>query len=167
VKIGIEQAVAVPPDRAMAVYSSRAFYENRPVRDDIAVREIVRLEDTGDQALVEVRFAFTGSVSAAVRAVVDPARLSWVTRTVVIAAESRATWLVLPDHYPDRLTASGSYRFLPRPGGSGDGATDTTVRVEGDLRVHVPIVGRSVERTIVHDLRRYIEDEVASLADFV
>jgi Protein of unknown function (DUF2505) len=177
VKIAVEKSVAVPPARAMAVYTSPAFYEGRPTRDDIAVLGVVRHEDTGTRALVEVHFAFTGSVSAAVRAVVDPARLSWVTRTVVVPAESRATWEVLPDHYQDRLTAGGTFRFLPGTGagtgaGTGigvasDGPAATTLRVDGDLRVHVPIVGRSVERTIVTDLRRYIEDEVASLPAFV
>jgi len=33
--------------------------------------------------------------------------------------------------------------------------------------VHVPIVGRSVERVIVSGLREYLEDEVASIPDFV
>lgn len=164
-KIVVEQSVAIPPARAMAVYASRAFYEKRPTRDEIAVLEVVRHEDTAVQALVEVRFAFTGSVSAAVRAVVDPARLTWVTRTVVFPAESRATWQVLPDHYPDRLTASGSYRFVPAPD-AGDGRPGTVVRVEGNLQVRVPIVGRTVERTIVTDLRRYIEDEVSSLPSY-
>lgn len=165
-KIAIEQAVGVPPARAMAAYASPAFYENRPRRDEIEVRGVLRHEDGGAEALIEVRFAFTGSVSAAVRAVVDPARLSWVTRIVVVPAQGRATWQVLPDHYPDRLTAAGSYGFTPGPA-TGEGAPPSTVvRVEGDLRVHVPIVGRSVERTLVTDLRRYIEDEVSSLSTF-
>ena len=110
-KIAIEQAVGVAPARALAAYASPTFYENRPTRDDIEVRGVLRHEDGGAEALIEVRFAFTGSVSAAVRAVVDPARLSWVTRTVVVPAEGRAAWEVLPDHYADRLTASGSYRL--------------------------------------------------------
>ena len=61
--------------------ASPAFYEGRPLRDDIAVREVVRHDDSGDRILIEVRFAFTGSVSSAVRAVIDPAKMSWVTRT--------------------------------------------------------------------------------------
>jgi uncharacterized protein YndB with AHSA1/START domain len=161
-RIDVERAVPVPPARVMALYATPAFYENRPTRDDIAMREVVAHEDTGTQAVVEVRFAFTGSVSAAVRAVVDPARLSWVTRMVVIPGESRATWRVVPDHYEDRLTASGTYRFSPGPPPD----TSTVVRVEGELRIHLPIVGRSVERTLATDLRRYIEDEVSSLPTF-
>ena len=67
---------------------------------------------------------------------------------------------MLPDHYPDRLSASGTYRFE-----EGDGGPETTVvEVEGDLKVRVPIVGRSVEKVIVNDLRAYIADEVAGIA---
>ena len=96
-----------------------AFYEGRPARDDIEVREVVRHEATGDRVLLEVRFAFTGSVSPAVRAVVDPAKMSWVTRTEILLAEGRSSWVVLPDHYPDRLSASGIYRFEEGDGGPG------------------------------------------------
>ena len=69
--------------------------------------------------------------------------------------------MVLPDHYPDRLRASGTYRF----GAGDDGPGTTLVTVEGDLKVQVPIVGRSVERVIVSDLRAYIADEVSSIPD--
>ena len=161
-KFAIRQAVAVPPARAMAAYGSPTFYEGRSARDDIAVRDVVRHEATGDRVLLEVRFAFTGSVSPAVRAVVDPAKMSWITRTEILLAEDRSSWVVLPDHYPDRLSASGVYRF--EVGDAGPGTCD--VEVEGELKVRVPIVGRSVEKVIVGDLRAYIADEVAGIADW-
>ncbi len=161
-KFSIRQAVAVPPAGAMAAYGSPAFYEGRPARDDIAVREVVRHEATGDRVLLEVRFAFTGSVSPAVRAVVDPGKMSWITRTEILLAEGRSSWLVLPDHYPDRLSASGVYRFAEGDAGPGT----CVVEVEGDLRIRVPLVGRSVEKVIVGDLRAYIVDEVAGIADW-
>jgi Protein of unknown function (DUF2505) len=162
VKFAVRQVVAVPPARAMAAYGSPAFYEGRPGRDDIEVREVVRHDATADRVLLEVRFAFTGSLSAAVRAVVDPAKLSWVTRTEILPGESRSTWVVLPDHYPDRLRAAGSYRF----GEGANGAGSTEIEVEGDVSVRVPLAGRSVERVIVSDLRAYIADEVAGIADW-
>jgi len=160
VKFSIRQSVGVPPAGAMAAYGSPAFYEGRPTRDDIDVREVVRHETTQDRVLLEVRFAFTGSVSPAVRAVVDPGKMSWITRTELLLAEGRSSWRVLPDHYPDRLSASGTYRF--EEGDAGPGTCD--VEVEGDLKVRVPIVGRSVEKVIVGDLRAYIADEVAGIA---
>jgi Protein of unknown function (DUF2505) len=159
VKFSIRQSVGVPPARAMAAYGSPVFYEGRPARDDIDVREVVRHEATPDRVLLEVRFAFTGSVSPAVRAVVEPEKMSWITRTELLLAEGRSSWTVLPDHYPDRLSASGTYRF--KEGDAGPGTCD--VEVEGDLKVRVPIVGRSVEKVIVGDLRAYIADEVAGI----
>jgi Protein of unknown function (DUF2505) len=161
-KFAVRQAVAVPPDRALAAYGSPAFYAGRPARGDIEVREVVHHEATGDRILLEVRFAFTGSVSPAVRAVVDPAKMSWITRTELLLAEGRSSWVVLPDHYPDRLSASGVYRFEEGEGGPGT----CSVEVEGELKVRVPIVGRSVEKVIAGDLRAYIADEVSGIADW-
>ena len=160
-KIAVRQAVGVAPARAIAAYATPAFYVGRPGRDDIAVVEVVRHEDLGDRVVIEVRCAFTGSVSGAVRRVIDPGKMSWVTRTEVRPADLRTTWVVLPDHYPDRLSASGTYRFAAGE----DGPDSTVVHVEGELKVHVPIVGRSVEKVIVTDLRQYIVDEVAGIPD--
>lgn len=158
----VRQAVAVPRARVMAAYGSPGFYSGRPARDDIAMREVVSHEAAGDRILLEVRFAFTGSMSPAVRAVVDPGKMSWITQTEILLAEGRSSWVVLPDHYPDRMSASGVYRF--EEGDAGPGSC--VVEVEGDLKIRVPIVGRSVERVIVGDLRAYIADEVAGLADW-
>jgi hypothetical protein len=158
VKFTVDASVAVPPAHAMAAYGAPAFYEGRPVRDDIAMLEVLRHERTDLHVLIDVHYAFRGSVSGAVRAVIDPAKMSWVTRTVLDVDGLRSTWEVLPDHYPDRLTAAGSHRFAPA-----DGGASTVISVEGELKVHVPIVGRSVERVIVNDLRAYVADEVTGI----
>jgi hypothetical protein len=162
VRFAFEESVAVPPARVAAAYGSPAFYEGRPPRDDIELLGVVKHEDTGDRVLIEVHYAFVGSLSAAVRRVIDPTKLSWVTRTVVYPDENRTRWEVLPDHYADRLTSAGSHGF--RAAGGTDVAA-TVVRVEGELKVHVPIVGRSVERVLAADLRAYVADEVAGLPD--
>ena len=164
-RFAFEHSVGVPPAQVVTAYGTPAFYEGRPPRDDIAVLEVVNHEDRGDQVLIEVHFAFTGSVSAAVRKVIDQTKMSWVTRTVIYPDEYRTSWVVLPDHYPDRLTSSGTHRFAPAADDDDATATATVVHVEGELKVHVPIVGRSVERVIVNGLRDYIEDEVASIPD--
>jgi Protein of unknown function (DUF2505) len=167
-KLSVAQAVAVAPAQVMEAYGSPAFYEGRPTGDDIAVLGVVDREVTGSgtRVVLEVHYAFRGSVSSAVRAVIDPARMSWVTRTEIHLDEARATWEVLPDYYPDRLRAGGVFRFEPGPRPGPDSGS-TLVTVEGDLKVSVPIVGRSVERVIVSGLRNYIQGEVESIPDFV
>jgi hypothetical protein len=161
VKFSIEQRVGVSPATAVAAYGNPAFYEGRPPRDNISVIEVVSHEVTDARVLIAVRFKFAGSVSSAVRRVVDPAKMSWVTRTEVLVDQLQTNWQVLPDHYPDRLTGRGTYRFA-----DGDSGPDSAViKVDGELKVHVPIVGGTVERIIVSGLRNYIATEVEGIPD--
>ena len=41
-KFTVEAPVAVPPAHAVAAYGTPAFYEGRPVRDDIAMLGVLR-----------------------------------------------------------------------------------------------------------------------------
>jgi hypothetical protein len=160
VKFSTTQAVAVPPQEAMAAYGTPAFFEGRPIRDHIEVLEVVRHEDTGARLLMEVRFAFRGPISPAVQRFIDRNKMSWITRNEIKPDQGRSDWTVLPDHYPDRLKAAGVYTFEA----SGDG-TGSLVGIDGDLKVQVPVLGRSVERVIVSGLRKYFEAEVLTIPD--
>ena len=153
----------MPPARAMAAYGSPAFYEGRPARDDIAVREVVRHEADGDRVLLEVRFAVHGL------GVAGGAGRGRPRRRCRGSPGPRSCWprvapagSCCPTTTPIGCSASGTYRF--EEGDAGPGTCD--VEVEGDLKVRVPIVGRSVEKVIVGDLRAYIADEVAGIADW-
>jgi hypothetical protein len=157
----IAQNVAVAPDAAVAAYASPAFYEDREPSGDISLVEVVSHEDTGSQASIDVRYRFTGSVSSAVRAVVDPTKMSWVTHTAVDKSQRRTSFTVLPDFYPDRLECSGTFRF-----DEGAGPDSTVITIAGDLTVHVFLVGRTVEQLIVTGLRKYLEAELLTLPDF-
>jgi hypothetical protein len=162
VKFSIGQNVAVAPDVAVAAYGSPAFYENRAPSGDIALVEVVSHEDSGDQARIEVRYQFTGSVSSAVRAVIDPSKMSWITRTDIDKTQRRTSFVVLPDHYPDRLDCSGTFTFAD----AATGSAATVITIAGDLKVHVFLVSRTVEQLIVSGLRKYLEAEVSTLPDF-
>jgi hypothetical protein len=162
VKFSIGQNVAVDPEAAVAAYATPAFYEDRAPSGDISLVEVVSHEDMGARARIEVRYQFTGSVSSAVRAVIDPAKMSWITRTDIDKAQRRTAFTVLPDHYPDRLDCSGTFTFAE--GASGPEAT--VITIVGDLKVHVFLVSRSVEQLIVTGLRKYLEAEVSTLPDF-
>jgi hypothetical protein len=161
VRFTIDQRVEVAPDVAVAAYANPAFFEGRAPRDNISVMEVPRCERTGDRVALEVRFRFTGAVSSAVRAVVDPKKMTWVTRSDIDLAAGRSKWTIVPDHYPDRLSGSGTYLFEPGPAGAGS----TVVTLDGELKVHVPFLGKTVERVIVSGLRSYFSAEVKSIPD--
>jgi hypothetical protein len=162
VNFSIGQSVAVAPDVAVAAYGNPDFYEGRTHSADISIVGVVGHEETGANVRIEVRYQFTGSVSSAVRAVVDPTKISWITRTDIDTAQRRTSFKVLPDHYPDRLDCSGTFQFVD--GSSGPGST--VINIAGDLKVRVFLVGRTVEQLIVNGLRSYLAAEAASLPDF-
>jgi hypothetical protein len=141
VNFSFDRAVDVSPEVALCAYGEPDFYDGRAPVDNISVLEVVSHQDNDTTVLIEVRF-----------------KLSWVTRTEVLLEERRTNFTVRPDHYPDRLTSTGSFTFT-------DGPTPNSavITVAGELKVHVPIVGRTVERTIESGLHAYIEKEVASL----
>jgi hypothetical protein len=174
VQFSIEQNVPVSPDDAVAAYGNPAFYENRAPSGDISLDEVVSHEDTGAQTRLEVRYRFTGSVSSAVRAVVDPAKISWVTRTDIDKEQHRSAFVILPDYYPDRLDCRGTFTFgeaAPSAAASGPAAAPgpaaTVITIAGDLKVHVFLVGRTVEQLIVNGLRAYLEAEIATVPAFI
>jgi hypothetical protein len=161
VNFSIDQDVDVSPETALLAYGSPSFYEGREPVENISVIEVVSHESDGERSLIEVRFKFTGSISPAVKAVIDPNKMSWITRTEVQLEKRRSSFTVLPDHYPDRLTSTGGYRF-----DDGTGPGTAIITVEGELKVHFPLVGRTVERVILSGLRSYIAKEVSSLPGF-
>ena len=162
VNFTVDADLGVSAAAALRAYGSPAFYEGRDTVDNIAIVGVVDHVDEGDRVLIAVRFKFLGSVSAAVKAVIDPDKMSWVTRTEILMDERRTTFTVVPDHYPDRLSGSGEYCFI-----EGTAPGTAVVTVEGDLTVHVPLVGRSVEKVIVSGVRSYIAEEMERLPDFV
>jgi hypothetical protein len=160
-KFSVGQNVAVAPDDAVAAYANPAFYEGREPSGDISLVEVVSHGDTSSGASIDVRYRFTGAVSSAVRAVIDPTKISWVTHTEIDKTNRRTTFAVLPDFYPDRLECSGTFRF-----DEGAGPDSTVITIAGDLTVHVFLVGHTVEQLIVAGLRKYLEAEVLTLPDF-
>ena len=67
---------------------------------------------------------------------------------------------MIPDHYADRFTCAGSYRFDAVPGGS-------RRRGQGDLRVRAFLVAGAVEGAIVSGLREHLADEVPVVEAFL
>jgi len=119
--------------------------------------ELLGHEEDGAVVHMRVRYAFAGELSAAVRRVVDPVRLTWVEHTTTDRASHRATFRIVPDHYGAMLRCAGTFVLTAVPTGSSRVA-------EGELRVTVPLVGAKVERAIVSGLEEHAEAE-ASLVD--
>jgi len=109
---------------------------------------------------MKIRFSFSGEVSSAVRAVVNPDKLTWVTEMTVRPAAGTIEFVMVPEHYPNRLTASGSDRFVEED--------HVTRRItQGEIRVHVPLLGSAAERAIVSGFREHLAGEAALLEEWL
>lgn len=151
----VEQLIAGPVGAVARLYTEPHFYERLGEFPKLGRPEVVDRQEDGPVVRLAVRFRFTGTLSPAVTRVLDPARLSWVEESVHNLDDHTATFVMKPDHYPDRLRSSGSSRYEPA------GAGQIRRVIEGELAVRVPLVGKTVEGAIVSGLRDHLAAEVA------
>jgi hypothetical protein len=147
-------------DAVARAFADPELFTGYPAGPRLAAPEIVSHRAEGDIVEQELRYRFTGDLSAAVRAVVDPTRLSWVERSRHDLAARTTTFELRPDHYADRLRCSGTVTVQPE----GEGCRRTVL---GDLKVRVALVAGTVERTLVGDLQDHLRAEVAIVEAFL
>lgn len=156
----LDQRFAADPGPLAAAFADADLYPLLSGLPKVGRSEVLAREVDGDLVTLRVRYAFTGELSGAARAAIDPAKLTWVEEAVHDLAARTARFRMLPEHYRDRFRCSGSYRFAPA--GSG-----TVRHCEGDLQVKAPLVGRLVEQAIVSGLEEHLDAEVPVVERFV
>lgn len=149
------------PDRVARAYTDPDLYAALDERGRLGRPEVLDRREDGDLVLLRLRYRFTGELSSAARAVLDPDRLSWVEESEHQLAARRVSFRMVPDHYGDRFRAAGEVRIVASDEG---GACRV---VDGDLRVRALVVGPAVERAIVSGLREHLRDEVPVVQEFL
>jgi hypothetical protein len=160
VRFSVDQSIAAPRDAVEAAFLDPGFYAALGELPAIAPPQVLerRAEGTdGKLVHLRVQYAFSGSLSGPARAVLDPARLTWVDHSTFDREAHRIEFEIVPDHYSDRLQCRGSYEFEE----SGERATRQLML--GDLRVRYPIVSGLVERALVAGLRQNIGEQARIL----
>lgn len=122
--------------------------------------DVLGHEATGQQVSLRIRFRFTGDLPGAVTAVIDPAKLTWVQETDHDLDTGITDFRLIPDHYPDRLKASGTFRITE------DGAGAQRV-LTGRLKVRAPLVGGKVEGAIVSGLEEFLAAEAPKVDAYI
>jgi hypothetical protein len=157
----VDQLIAAPPDAVQAAFCDDAFYPALGALPGLAPPEVVEHTVDGDQVRLRVRYRFNGPLAAPARAVLDPAKLTWVDSSTIDVRARRTRWEIHPDHYGRNLRCDGQFSFLPAPG------DQTTQHIEADLRVSWPLVGRVVERALLTGLRQHLSAESGVVERFV
>lgn len=157
----IEQAYTAAPDAVAAAYTEPALYERVGEASSLGRPEVVDRRVEGDRVLLQVRYRFAGQLNGPARRALDPAKLTWVEHSSHDLAARLVTFQLVPDHYGDRFSASGTATVADAPGGG------AARRVRGTLTVKAPLVGRAVENAIVSGLRDHLRAEAGAVDAFV
>lgn len=166
----IVQRFASDADAVAAAYADDNLYPTLVGLPSLVDIEVLDRKASAGKVRMRIRFAFTGHLPSAVTAVVDPSRLTWVQESNHDLATGAATFRLLPDHYPDRLTASGTFRVAPQPTTTSKAkakAKGSTRTVTGELKVHVLLVGGKAEGGIVNGLREYLAAEAPAVDHYL
>jgi hypothetical protein len=160
VKFELVQPYAAPVDRVIAAFADPAFYAAMAKLPKVGSPEVVRRDVDGHEVHLEVRMRFTGDLSAAARAGIDPAKLSWVEVSEHDLESGSVSFVLHPDHYADRFSCHGSYTLVD------DGSGATVRAITGEVKVRVLLVRDQVERALVSGLREHFEREAPVVEAF-
>jgi Protein of unknown function (DUF2505) len=159
----VEQTYNADPDLVAHAYTDPALYDAVGEVSRLGRPEVLDRREEGDVVTLQIRYRFTGDLSSAARAVLDPAKLTWVEHSAHDLARRHVAYRLEPDHYADRFRASGECQVAPASGGSGGSVRTVT----GVVKVKALVVGGAVERAIVSGLRDHLVDEAAAVGRFV
>jgi hypothetical protein len=120
--------------------------------------QLLEQRDMGDRFVQRVRYDFEGDLSATVKAVIDPSKLTWVEQSTQDRVTHTSDIEIVPDYYTSMFTCRGTTRLTPNP------ATGVTDRITtGEVAVRVPLVGRKAEAAIISGLHEHAELEAEAL----
>jgi hypothetical protein len=143
------------PARVMAAYTDPAMYPTLEGLTKIATPEVVS-RDARDQTIdLTLRMRFIAPVNAAVRRVVDPAKISWLQHEHYDLDARTADVVFEPENYADRFSSSGRTQFGVDP----TDASGTIRTITGDVRIRVMLVGGQVEGALVSGLKEHFAEE--------
>jgi hypothetical protein len=156
----VEQVFAAAPEQVAAAYADPDLYAALDALPKLGRPEVIAHDVDGSTVTLHVRHRFTGHLSPAATAVLDPKRLTWVEHATHDLSKLDVTYRLVADHYADRFSASGRYRFVPDAAG-------TRRIADGQVKVKALLVGGAVERAIISGMHEHSEDEVALVERFI
>lgn len=156
----IEQRIDAPIDTVHAALLDRDFLAASSELPKIGNAALLDEQRDGNRVTRRIRYRFTGELSSAVTAVVNPEKLTWIDESTDDLVAHTSDHRIVPDHYADRFTAE--YRSVLRA----DGST-TTRTVTGEVKIRMPLVGGRVEKAIVSGLEEHAEAEAALVEQWI
>jgi hypothetical protein len=147
---GSEQAVA-------ALLADPSFYVGLAL-PDLSKPEVLEGSTNGDEVVVRLRYEFVGSLDPIVRRLIGSGHPAWTQEVRVNRAAGSGALRFEAERDPRRLHGAADFVLTASGGGK-------IRRLDGELVVAVPGVGRMAERRIVPALMRRLDVEAQVLDD--
>src|SRR5262245_43796100 len=93
------QRLLAPLPAVEAAFVDPEFLQELAASPRVGRVELLDSTDAGDHVRQRIRYSFAGDLSAAVKAIVDPARLTWVEDSTLDRESHITTFTILPDNY--------------------------------------------------------------------
>jgi len=146
-----------PGTAVAALLADPAFYVDLAL-PDLSEPEVLEHRAHGDEAVVRLRYEFTGSLDPIARRLIGTGRPVWIQEVRVDRCAGTGALRFEAERDPRRL--HGAADFVLTAGGGGTGR-----RLDGELVVAVPGLGRMAERRIVPAILRRLDIEAQAIDD--
>jgi hypothetical protein len=157
VDFAFEHAFAAAPDEVAAAILDRGYQASLVDLEPLAGREVLSQESTSNGLVVRRVRCVLGTDLGAARKFLGNSEPAWIEEATWHPEEMLWRWHVIPEVARELLDASGSMALEDSDG-------ETIRRVEGTVRVKVPLFGQRVEGVVVDGLERAYEEEASRLA---
>ena len=151
-----QQAFSGSVDDVVAILRDPGFYPRLAELEHLGDAELLAERQTGTVIHLSVRYRLDIELPHAARRWVSEDRLSMVEHSELDLTAGTGTFRILPDHYSELLTCSGTYHFADLPPGP-------LRTMAGRLSVRVPFVGAKVERVVMDGLEVALSGIVATV----
>ena len=143
----------------MALLSDPGFYLDLAL-PDLSSPELLGADHSGATTAIRLRYEFTGSLDPIVQRLLGSSRLAWIQEVRLDRSAASGSLHFEAEKDPRRLYGDAEFAFAT----DGDGVTR---RLDGQLVVAVPGIGRMAERRIVPGILSRLDIEAKAVDDRV
>ena len=155
----VDHRFAAPVDAVEAAMLDPAFVGTLDL-PHLRTPVVVDRHDDGSIAVLAMRVEFSGRVPSLARRIAGTDRISWVQTYRIDRARHEGEMTFVPDVRAERLDCRATVRL------SVDGRGCRRV-IDGEARVHVPLVAGRAERLVVSGLTERFDVEAEQLGHWL
>ena len=153
----VEHHFGGPVDALTALLLDPAFHQQLQL-PDVGLPEVVEARSEGDDAVLRLRYEYTGQLDPIARRLLGNRKLTWMQELHLSRSSGTGTLTFHAEADPRRLHGKADCNLAAT-----DSGAESVRRLEGQLTVAVPVIGGSAERRIIEGLKRRLDVEAQAL----